>query len=298
VAFILKLLDQFTWSKSDAYKSDLTARANALHRFIETWGIGFALRNQAIGDRSFQTRKMKEWLDAFVDDEYAQGLIERIKNSTNDFDDFAIPSDELESIIHGGTTHVNVMSPEGGAVTVTSTVGSIFGSKVRGNRTGLIFNNALSLFDLPSESDGSVNLLYPRKRGRSSTCPILVLDNNDNVVMLTGSSGGTRIITTTASILADTLLMGQSATYANSQPRLHTQFNSSLYYDEAMPQEILDILREKGHDDQTPGNEKYPYLGVNQIIDNRACIACGATCMEPCIEAVSDWRKSGKPDGY
>ena len=259
--------------------------------------MAFALRNQAIGDRSFQTRNMKEWLDAFVNDNYAHELMEKLKNGSLPLDDYSIPADELEDIINGGTTHVNVLSAEGGAVAVTSTVGSLFGAKVRGNRTGLIFNNALSLFDLKSDVENSINHMYPRKRGRSSTSPVLVLEDDD-VVMVTGSSGGTRIITATASVLAQTLLLDQTATHANTQPRVHIQYNSSLYYDDHMPQEVLDILREKGHNSQTAANEKYPYLAVNQVIDNRACITCGDFCMEPCIEAVSDWRKSGKPDGY
>jgi gamma-glutamyltranspeptidase / glutathione hydrolase / leukotriene-C4 hydrolase len=79
-----------------------------------------------------------------------------------------------------------------------------FGSKVRGNRTGIIFNNQMddfstpnmvNFFGLPSSPS---NFIKPGKMPMSSACPTIVLDQLGRVAFLSGASGGSRITTATA----------------------------------------------------------------------------------------------------
>jgi len=297
-AFILKLLEQFPPERLNKLKErDPGAIAERLHLIIEAWELAFALRRQSIGDKSFQTRELIQKMNGFVDDDYVKRMAKLITDHHTS-DDYVSLADGTSRMFSGGTTHLNVLAADGGAVAMTATVGSLFGSKIRGNRTGVIFNNDLSLFDLPSQTKYSVNYMYPRKRGQSSMTPVVILNDKNEVVLLIGSSGGKRAITSTTYVTAATLFGGQSVTYANSLPRIHAEFNTSVYYDEDMPKEILEKLAAKGHTSQVPASERFPYLGVNQVIDNRACLECGTHCTKVCIEAVSDWRKGGKPDGY
>ena len=79
-----------------------------------------------------------------------------------------------------------------------------------GKRTGIIFNNIMddfSLPDKPSWSDDAwiaptneANWISPGKRPLSSMSPTIITDKNGDVVMVTGGSGGTKIITAVAQV--------------------------------------------------------------------------------------------------
>lgn len=81
-----------------------------------------------------------------------------------------------------------------------------FGSKVRSRSTGIILNNEMDDFSTtglnnhyeyqPSEA----NFIKPGKRPLSSMCPSIVLDGNGDVVFVAGSKGGSKIISTVASV--------------------------------------------------------------------------------------------------
>ena len=85
-----------------------------------------------------------------------------------------------------------------------------FGCKRMGKRTGIIFNNIMddfSLPDKPSWSDDAwiaptneANWISPGKRPLSSMSPTIITDKNGDVVMVTGGSGGTKIITAVAQV--------------------------------------------------------------------------------------------------
>ena len=64
-------------------------------------------------------------------------------------------------------------------------------------------------------------------------------------------------------------------------------------------QKILDGLKRKGHTHFKATAKKYPYLGVVEAIGADTCIRCRPSdAFNSCIHAVSDFRKSGAPDGY
>ena len=79
-----------------------------------------------------------------------------------------------------------------------------FGSKCRGSRTGIIFNNEMDDFSTPGTNNSfgvpasPANYIAPGKMPMSSMTPTLVLDADNRVVLSTGGSGGTRITTASA----------------------------------------------------------------------------------------------------
>jgi gamma-glutamyltranspeptidase/glutathione hydrolase len=106
----------------------------------------------------------------------------------------------------GGTTHLVIVDKDGNAVSMTTTVESIFGD---GRMVGGFFlNNQLTDFGFgPKDSDGAPAANAPAggKRPRSSMSPTLVLDKQGHFVLGTGSPGGPSIIAFTLKVLVGVL---------------------------------------------------------------------------------------------
>ena len=76
-----------------------------------------------------------------------------------------------------------------------------------GKRTGILFNNIMNDFSMPDDPSYSgawlaptneANWITPGKRPLSAMSPSVVTDTNDDVVMVTGGAGGSKIITAVA----------------------------------------------------------------------------------------------------
>jgi gamma-glutamyltranspeptidase/glutathione hydrolase len=95
----------------------------------------------------------------------------------------------------GGTTHFVVVDAAGNAVSMTTTVESIFGD---GRMVaGFFLNNQLTDFSfLPKDRDGTpaANAVAGGKRPRSSMAPAIVLDRQGRLVAAVGSPGGPAIL--------------------------------------------------------------------------------------------------------
>ncbi len=94
-----------------------------------------------------------------------------------------------------GTSHFVVVDAAGNAVSMTTTVESIFGS---GRMVGGFFlNNQMTDFSFsPTTPDGvaAANAVAPRKRPRSSMAPVVVTDRQGRFVAAVGSPGGNSIL--------------------------------------------------------------------------------------------------------
>ena len=79
-----------------------------------------------------------------------------------------------------------------------------FGGKVRGRRTGIIFNNEMDDASTPGSVNGfgvvspPSNYIEPGKMPMSSMSPSIVFDSSQRVVYMSGGAGGPKIITETA----------------------------------------------------------------------------------------------------
>jgi gamma-glutamyltranspeptidase/glutathione hydrolase len=95
----------------------------------------------------------------------------------------------------GGTSHFVVIDQYGNAVSMTTSVESLFGSgRMAG---GFFLNNQLTDFSFsPSGPDGrkAANAVEPGKRPRSAMSPVMVFDRNGKLLALVGSPGGPAII--------------------------------------------------------------------------------------------------------
>ncbi len=120
-----------------------------------------------------------------------------------------------------GTSHFIVVDDQGNAVSMTTTVESIFGS---GRMVGGFFlNNQLTDFSFtPRERDGApaANAVAAGKRPRSSMSPIIVLDHQGRLVGAVGSPGGTSILAYNSKAMIGTLIWGLSMQGAINLPNL------------------------------------------------------------------------------
>jgi gamma-glutamyltranspeptidase/glutathione hydrolase len=120
-----------------------------------------------------------------------------------------------------GTSHFVVVDREGNAVSMTTTVESLFGS---GRMVeGFFLNNQLTDFSFsPLEPDGvsAANAVAPGKRPRSSMAPIVVLDREGRLVAALGSPGGTAILSYNLKTLVGVLDWGLTMQEAIDLPNL------------------------------------------------------------------------------
>ncbi len=124
--------------------------------------------------------------------------------------------------------HLSVLG-NGDAVSVTSTINLRFGALYIGKTTGIIYNNDMDDFSTPNmvNAFGFVpsisNYIKPRKRPMSSMSPIIVLDQKNNVRLVLGASGGSRIISSVAQVAIKNLFIDSDIKKNIDDKRIHHQ---------------------------------------------------------------------------
>ncbi|GLK49302.1 gamma-glutamyltransferase [Brevundimonas intermedia] len=111
------------------------------------------------------------------------------------------PRGEDRTAEPGGTSHMVIVDAEGNAVSMTTTVESIFGNgRMAG---GFFLNNQLTDFSFTPMEDGhpAANAVAAGKRPRSSMTPVLILDRDGRLVGAIGSPGGSSILAYVAKAL-------------------------------------------------------------------------------------------------
>ncbi|KAK8121591.1 Gamma-glutamyltranspeptidase [Apiospora sp. TS-2023a] len=125
----------------------------------------------------------------------------------------------LESLETPGTSYVGTADKSGMAISLTTTINTLFGSRVMVPETGVIMNNEMNDFSIPASSNAfgyipsPANYIRPGKRPLSSISPVIVESADGQLYLVVGSAGGSRIITATI----------QNLHHALAQPRLHDQ---------------------------------------------------------------------------
>lgn len=88
---------------------------------------------------------------------------------------------------------------------------------------GIILNNEMDDFSSPGSTNAfgfaanPINFIQPGKRPQSSIASSLVEDDNGQLIMATGSAGGSRIITATLQELYNYIDLGLNATECTGQ---------------------------------------------------------------------------------
>jgi gamma-glutamyltranspeptidase/glutathione hydrolase len=131
---------------------------------------------------------------------------------------FRAPDRTVEA---AGTSHFVVVDAAGNAVSMTTTVESIFGSGRMA--AGFFLNNQLTDFAFtPTRADGGAqaNAVAPGKRPRSSMAPVIILDREGRLVGALGSPGGPSILAYNAKALIGILVWDLPVQAAFDLPNL------------------------------------------------------------------------------
>lgn len=152
------------------------------------------------------------------------------------------------------TTHYSVVDSAGNAVSNTYTLNFSYGVGLVADGTGVLLNNELDDFTAaPGASNAyglvgfEANLPGPGKRPLSSMSPTIVLKDG-RPVLVTGSPGGSRIISAVLQVLLNTIDFDMNIAAAVSAPRLHHQWlPDEVRVERGFSDATLAALRERGH---------------------------------------------------
>ena len=244
----------------------------------------FVDRNEKLADPEF----VKVPIAQLTDKAYAARLRATIGSM------HATPTATLNTAIRDGmeTTHYSVVDEKGNAVATTTTLNNLYGSGVYVASAGFFLNDEMDDFAAqPGKPNmfglvqGEANAIQPGKRMLSAMAPTIVLDRDGSLLLVVGSRGGPRIITSTSEVILNVLDYRMTLADAMSAPRLHHQaLPDSLYLErDAVTPAVADSLRAMGY-----GVAMGRGIGlVNAIMRVRGG-----------FEGVSDPRSAGKPIGF
>jgi|TARA_Y100000310_G_scaffold276370_1_gene293456 gamma-glutamyltranspeptidase/glutathione hydrolase len=153
------------------------------------------------------------------------------------------------------TTHFSVLDSKGNVVALTTTLNSGYGSKIVAAGSGILMNNEMNDFSIKKNVPNQfgligrvANSIEPGKRMLSSMSPTIV--TKDGVPFLvTGSPGGSTIITTTLQVIINVIDHEMTLEDAVSLPRIHHQWkpDSITYGKHAISPDSLKVLQQMGH---------------------------------------------------
>ncbi len=224
--------------------------AELTHLIIEAERRAYADRAEHLGDPDFYKVPI-EWL---VSKAYAR---ER-------FSDFKPDTASDSDAIHAGvappeespeTTHFSVLDSDGMAVSFTTTLNSPYGSKIVVPGTGFLLNNEMDDFSIKPNTANQfdligreANAIAPGKRMLSSMSPTIVT-KGDEFVLVTGSPGGSTIITTTLQVIMNVIDHKMTLESAVGAPRFHHQWKPDRIIHEryAILPDAMTRLKEQGH---------------------------------------------------
>ncbi|MBO2010730.1 gamma-glutamyltransferase [Hymenobacter negativus] len=128
------------------------------------------------------------------------------------------------------TTHFSIIDAFGNAVSCTTTLNGGYGSKVVVPGAGFLLNNEMDDFSakagVPNSyglTGGVANAIAPGKRMLSSMTPT-ILTHNGKVALVTGTPGGSTIITSVLQSIIGIVDYGLNAQQVVTAPRLHHQW--------------------------------------------------------------------------
>ncbi|HEX8393414.1 MAG TPA: gamma-glutamyltransferase [Longimicrobium sp.] len=199
--------------------------AEHAHLFTEAARRAYADRNTYLGDPDF----VQMPLARMTSDAYAAERRRTIRR------DRATPSAEVTPGLGAAdegehTTHYSIVDGTGNAVAVTTTLNSLYGNLVTVAGAGFLLNNEMDDFTskpgVPNQFglvQGRANAIAPGKRMLSAMTPTIVLDPTGRVLLVTGTPGGSTIITSVAQVVSNVVDFRMDVATATLAPRLHHQ---------------------------------------------------------------------------
>jgi gamma-glutamyltranspeptidase / glutathione hydrolase len=259
-----------------------------LHLLAETLKHGFADRARLLGDADF----VQIPLERLLDRGYHRSLAAKIKDDgILPLEQYGLGGTPQPPPKDGGTAHLSVVDAEGNAVALTTTINTWFGAHVIAGKTGIVLNNEMDDFSIAPGTPNAFglvgsaqNAVAPGKRPLSSMSPTIVLDG-DRVKMVVGGAGGPTIISGTLQVMLNVLDFKLDAQAASAASRIHHQWRpDNLVIESDIPQDVVDGLSKRGH--------------KIAVRDSLTLVNVIVRSDDGQLEAASEFRSGGVPDGY
>jgi gamma-glutamyltranspeptidase/glutathione hydrolase len=223
--------------------------AETIHLMAEAMKFAYADRSEYLGDPDFVDVPVA----ALTSKAYAAHLRSLISRNR------ARPAAEigpgdLAPYERPETTHFSIVDAAGNAVANTYTINFSYGTGLVAEGTGILLNNELDDFSAKPGAPnaygligGAANAVRANKRPLSSMSPTIVLQD-EKPFLVTGSPGGSRIITTVLQIITNVIDHGMNIAEASFAPRIHHQWlPDELRVEEGLSPDTVRLLEQMGH---------------------------------------------------
>jgi len=223
--------------------------AQSIHLMAESMKRAYADRSKYLGDSDF----VPVPVDGLISKKYADTLRAAINRAKTTPSQSIQPANPLPYESHE-TTHFSVVDQWGNAVSNTTTLNFSYGNKIVLPGTGILLNNEMDDFSakpgVPNAYGligGRANAIAPEKRMLSSMSPTIVM-KDWRVFLVTGSPGGSRIITTTLQLIMNVIDHQMNIAEATNAVRVHHQWlPDALRIEEGLNRDTIRLLKAKGH---------------------------------------------------
>lgn len=244
--------------------------AEVVHLFAEAAKRAYADRNEVLADPDFVAVPLERMLSR----EYATERGADIEPTR------ATPSSEIGAALAIGesteTTHYSIVDRWGNAVAVTTTINSSFGSTVTVAGAGFLLNNEMDDFaakpGFPNQFglvQGSQNAIEGGKRMLSAMSPTIVADPAGHLFFVTGTPGGSTIITTVLQTVMNVIDFGMSVSQAVNAPRVHHQHlpDALQFENRGLRPEVIAALEALGHSVSERGGSSGDVQAILRLSD-------------------------------
>lgn len=223
--------------------------AQSLHLMTEAMRLAYADRSKYLGDPGF----FKVPVEGLLSKDYAKRLRETIEphkaRPSSQVRPGAVPGYESPD-----TTHYSVADAKGNMVAVTYTLNFSFGSGLVAEGTGILLNNEMDDFSAKTGVPNAYGLLGDEanaieagKRPLSSMTPTLVFKDG-KPFLITGSPGGSRIITAVLQVVLNVIDHQMNIATATNSPRMHHQwYPDQIFLEQGVSLDTWRLLELWGH---------------------------------------------------
>lgn len=220
--------------------------AAAAHVTVEAMKLAYADRAEYLGDPAFVDVPVK----GLTSKAYAAKLRAAIGEAARPARSIR-PANPREGF---NTTHFSVVDRFGNAVANTYTLNFSYGIGLVAEGTGILLNNELDDFAAKANAPnafglvgGEANAPGPGKRPLSSMAPTIVLKDG-KVALVTGSPGGSRIISIVLNVITNAIDRRMNIAAAVAAPRIHHQWRPDEVTAEAgVAPDLIHALERRGH---------------------------------------------------
>ena len=153
------------------------------------------------------------------------------------------------------TTHFSIIDKDGNAVSNTYTLGYSFGSGVTIPGTGILMNNQMNNFayrhgdkSIRGRGASTGNRFEAGKKPMSTMAPTMIFDKNNNLMLITGSPGGSLIPAAILRVISGVIDFNLDIGQATMLPRVHKDWpTTGILYERTLNADSIAGIRKIGH---------------------------------------------------